>query len=91
MVGEKGLQERAGKKEDQASGKKKPERIGPFLGHRKGSPGRRKRTDIIAEKLELRERMAETSFGGVVQLASANTSLISCRDAKNKRVGVFAV
>jgi len=35
--------------------------------------------------------MAEASLGGVVQLASANTALISCRDAKNKRVGVFAV
>jgi hypothetical protein len=91
MVGEKRLQERAGKKEDQASGKKKPERTGPFLGHRKASPGRRKRTDIIAEKLELRERMAEASLGGVVQLASANTALLSCRDAKNKRVGMFAV
>jgi hypothetical protein len=34
VIGEKGLQERAGKKEDQASREKKLERIGALLEHR---------------------------------------------------------
>jgi len=34
VIGEKGLQERAGKKDDQASREKKLERIGALLEHR---------------------------------------------------------